>query len=122
MTSQSRADVLLAAWQLLRLQGIAPGLRLPVIDALCEIERTKTSLERNKMATVNVDFAWNEYLQDVLVSIHKHQGEILSFNPTGLGGGNPNLILQFPDKGKGLAFLNERYPDDKHELNQSRLI
>lgn len=41
MTSQSRADALLAAWQLLRLQGVAPGLRLPVIDALCEIERSK---------------------------------------------------------------------------------
>lgn len=41
MTSQSRADALLAAWQLLRLQGVAPELRLPVIDALCEIERTR---------------------------------------------------------------------------------
>lgn len=41
MTSQSRADAVLAAWQLLRLQGVAPELRLPVIDALCEIERSK---------------------------------------------------------------------------------
>lgn len=43
MTSQSHADALLAAWQLLRAQGIAPELRLPVIDALCEIERARCS-------------------------------------------------------------------------------
>lgn len=41
MTSQSHADALLAAWQLLRAQGLSPELRLPVIDALCEIERVK---------------------------------------------------------------------------------
>lgn len=45
MTSQSRADALLTAWQLLRLQGLAPELRLPVIDALCEIERVKDDLQ-----------------------------------------------------------------------------
>lgn len=42
MTLQSRADALLAAWQLLRAQGVAPELRLPVIDALCEIERAQS--------------------------------------------------------------------------------
>lgn len=41
MTSQSRADAILATWRLLRAQGIAPELRLPVIDALCEIERAQ---------------------------------------------------------------------------------
>lgn len=41
MTSQSRADALLAAWQLLRVRGMAPELRLPMIDVLCEIERVK---------------------------------------------------------------------------------
>jgi hypothetical protein len=29
--------------------------------------------------------------------------------------------LQFPDKEKALAFLNERYPDDGEEFNHSRI-
>lgn len=73
------------------------------------------------MVTVGVDFAWNERLQEVLVSIRGYGGKILDFDPTGPGGGNPNLLLQFPDKEKGLAFLIDRYPDDGHEFNQSRL-
>lgn len=46
MTSQSRADALLTAWQLLRAQGMSPELRLPVIDALCEIEKAKTEVRQ----------------------------------------------------------------------------
>lgn len=72
------------------------------------------------MVTVGVDFAWDERLQDVLVSIRKHYGKILDFDPSGPGGGNPYLRLQFPDKRTGLAFLNERYPDDGQEFNESR--
>jgi hypothetical protein len=70
---------------------------------------------------VDVDFADNEQLQGVLLSIRKHRGKILDFDPTGPGGGNPNILLQFPDKQQGLAFLNERYPDDGEEFNPSRL-
>jgi len=41
MTTQSRADNLLQAWQLLRRQGVPADARLPIIDALCEMERAK---------------------------------------------------------------------------------
>ena len=73
------------------------------------------------MVRVDVDFAYNEQVQSVLLSIRKHRGKILDFDPTGPGGGNPNILLQFPDKEHGLAFLNERYPDDGEGFNESRL-
>lgn len=41
MTSQQRADEYLNLWRLLRLQGVPAQLRLPMIDALAEIERAK---------------------------------------------------------------------------------
>lgn len=41
MTSQQRADEHLRIWQLMRDMGIEPELRLPLFDALAEIERTK---------------------------------------------------------------------------------
>lgn len=41
MTSQQQADAYLEAWQLLRLQGVAANLRVPIIDTLCEIERAR---------------------------------------------------------------------------------
>lgn len=46
MTSQQRADALLAAWQLLR--HIPADLRLPVIDMLVEIERVKSASRANR--------------------------------------------------------------------------
>lgn len=73
------------------------------------------------MVRVGIDYAWNEHIQDVLLAIRKHHGKILDFDPTGPGGGNPNIRLQFPDKDKALLFLNERYPDDGAEFNLSRL-
>jgi len=75
----------------------------------------------NSMVKVDVDFAWNEHLQEVLQSIRKHGGKILDFVPVGPGGGNPNVLLQFPNEQSGLAFLVERYPDDGREFNLSRL-
>jgi hypothetical protein len=73
------------------------------------------------MVRVSVDFGWNEHLQEVLLAIRKHDGKILDFDPTGPGGGNPNILLQFPDQEKALLFLNARYPDDGSEFNLSRL-
>lgn len=73
------------------------------------------------MVRVDVDFAYNEQLQDVLKSIRRHSGKIIDFDPTGPGGGNPNLLLQFPSKENGMAFLAERYPDDEEEFSRSRL-
>jgi hypothetical protein len=73
------------------------------------------------MVKVDVDFAWNETIQDVLTSIRKHRGKIVDFDPQGPGGGNPNILLQFAGEAEALAFLNERYPDDGEEFNRSRL-
>jgi hypothetical protein len=73
------------------------------------------------MVQVDVDFAWNEHLQDVLLSIRKHRGKIVDFDPTGPGGGNPNLLLQFSDTQKAHQFLTERYPEDSDEFNRSRI-
>ena len=73
------------------------------------------------MVTVNVDFAWNEHLQEVLASIRKHDGKIVDFDPNGPGGGNPSVLLHFSEKDKALAFLDERYPEDGQEFNLSRL-
>jgi hypothetical protein len=73
------------------------------------------------MVRVGVDFAWNEHLQEALLAIREHHGTILDFEPTGPGGGNPHILLQFPDQEKALLFLNARYPDDGTELNLSRL-
>jgi hypothetical protein len=73
------------------------------------------------MVKVGVDFAWNEHIQEVLLAIRKHRGKILDFDPMGPAGGNPNVILQFPDEESGLSFLNSRYPDDDAEFNMSRL-
>lgn len=73
------------------------------------------------MTKVDVDFAYNETIQDVLRSIRKHKGKIVDFDPNGPGGGNPNILLGFDTKQEALAFLNERYPDDSEEFNQSRI-
>ncbi len=45
-TPQQKADHLLEAWQLLKRQGIEAPLRLPVIDALAEMERAKRDIRR----------------------------------------------------------------------------
>lgn len=41
MTSQQRANEYLRIWQLMRDMDIEPELRLPLFDALAEIERVK---------------------------------------------------------------------------------
>jgi hypothetical protein len=73
------------------------------------------------MVKVDVDFAWEEKIQDVLKSIRKHRGKIIDFDPEGPGGGNPNILLGFETKKQALEFLNERYPDDTVAFNKSRL-
>jgi hypothetical protein len=72
------------------------------------------------MVRLNIDFAWNEHLQEVLLSIRKHRGKILDFDPTGPGGGNPNILLSFENREHALQFLRERYPDDSEAFNRSR--
>lgn len=47
------------------------------------------------MFKVDVDFAWEEKIQDVLKAIRKHRGKIVDFDPEGPGGGNPNILLGF---------------------------
>lgn len=44
MTSQEMGDAYLDAWRLLRSKGVAAPLRLPVIDALVEMERAKMNI------------------------------------------------------------------------------
>lgn len=73
------------------------------------------------MIKVDVDFAWNETIQDVLKAIRKHCGKIVDFDPMGPGGGNPNILLGFEDKTAALEFLADRYPDETEEFNSSRL-
>ncbi|WP_425905746.1 hypothetical protein [Nitrobacter sp. TKz-YC02] len=73
------------------------------------------------MVKVDVDFAWNETIQDVLRGIRKHGGKIVDFEPTGPGGGNPNILLGFDTESAALGFLAERYPDETEEFNASRL-
>jgi hypothetical protein len=46
VTSQSRADAYLTAWRLLREQGVPAAARLPIIDALAEIERAKQDCKK----------------------------------------------------------------------------
>lgn len=50
MTSQQRADEHLRIWQLMRDMGIEPELRLPLFDALAEIERTKNEQQRARQS------------------------------------------------------------------------
>ena len=50
------------------------------------------------MVTVDVDFAYNENIQDVFRAIRKHEGKILDFTPDGPAGGNPNVLLGFATK------------------------
>jgi hypothetical protein len=73
------------------------------------------------MVRFDCDFAWDEPIQEVLLAIRKHKGKILDFDPTGPGGGNPNVLLQFPTEEEAMAFLTERYPDDEEEFSRSRL-
>lgn len=81
----------------------------------------RTPAEEGTMINVEVDFAWNETIQDVLKGIRKHRGKIVNFEPTGPGGGNPSILLGFETEADTLKFLAERYPDDTEEFNLSRL-
>jgi len=51
----------------------------------------------------------------------RHKGKFLDFDPSGPGGGNPNVSLQFPSEKGAMEFLTERYPDDSEEFSRSRL-
>lgn len=55
MTSQQQADAYLTAWRLLRAKGIPPEQRLPMIDALAEMERAKLPSMRHCVTFDNSD-------------------------------------------------------------------
>lgn len=63
-TPQSRADSYLAAWQLLR--HLPPELRLPVIDALVEIERARQTPAMTRVQYGNGCDTWQsrDYILD----------------------------------------------------------
>jgi hypothetical protein len=73
------------------------------------------------MVQVDVDFAYNELLQEVLKTIRANKGRIIDFDPTGPGGGNPNILLSFPSEKEAMAFLITRYPDDEESFHRSRV-
>lgn len=70
---------------------------------------------------VDCDYTYDESIQNVLISLHRHAGKIVAFDPTGPGGGNPNLLLDFPSRAKAMAYFVERYPDECREFLASRL-
>lgn len=73
------------------------------------------------MVHLNVDFAYSDRIQKVLLFIRKHRGRILDFDPEGPAGGNPNLLLSFESKEQALRFLQEHSPGESDEFNLSRL-
>jgi hypothetical protein len=84
-------------------------------------KRTSPKHYRHVQVTVDVGFAYHETIQDVLRVIRKHKGKIVDFDPDGPAGGNPNVLLGFETKDAALRFHKERYPDDDHEFNPSRI-
>lgn len=75
----------------------------------------------NNLVRVNVDYAHNEKIQDVLMMLKKHRGKVVDFNPEGPGGGNPCMTVQFESEVDGVKYLLERYPDDSESFSKSRL-
>lgn len=72
--------------------------------------------------TVDVDFPWNQGLREVLLMVRKHKGKIIDFDPTGPGGGNPNLLLSFADEQQAMGFLIEHSPPgEDQDFLRSRL-
>jgi hypothetical protein len=73
------------------------------------------------MFRLDVDFAFSDTVQQVLGLIRKHRGKIVYFDPTGPGGGNPNILLSFDTQEEALAFLREHSPDDTDTFLLSRI-
>jgi len=72
------------------------------------------------MLKIDLDFDYSEGLQKALERIARHKGTILSFLPTGPGGGNPLLTLGFPNKDAAMGFIREHDPDEA-DLHATRL-
>jgi hypothetical protein len=67
------------------------------------------------MTKIEIDIRGDATLSEVLHSIEALSGKICSFEAEGPGGGNPCLILEFPDDERAARYVASVYEeyDDK---------